>query len=249
MANADCERVLKGRLEQHGDKAVKRPLHAGARVMAQFNGNPKLAWYAAVATLQNADGSWRIEYEDGDVEDLHVVPPGRNLPCIKHCDGAYVQSTSKAMAGRRCARRTKPRAPSMTRHTGFQFMRIDPPAAAALDNRDNLADRIHFMYKEEKVCAGTVTASDVKYVTLREIVLDNTPDTARMQQQAFVDFVTHLYTTPPVSAENMKHLLGPNVMDGWTSSERKRMERNFKVFKQAQVQEEDRRAKKQKSGN
>ena len=104
------------------------------------------------------------------------------------------------------------------------------------------------MYKEEKVRAGTVTASDVKYVTLREIVLDNTPDTARMQQQAFVDFVTHLYTTPPVSAENMKHLLGPNVMDGWTSSERKRMQRNFKVFKQAQVQEEERRSKKQKSG-
>jgi hypothetical protein len=128
-------------------------------------------------------------------------------------------------------------------------MRIDPPAAAALDSRDNLADRIHFMYKHEKVRAGTVTASEVKYVTLREIVLDNNADTARMQQQAFVDFVTHLYTTPPVSAENMKHLLGPNVMDGWTSSERKRMERNFKVFKQAQVQEEDRRAKKQKSGN
>jgi hypothetical protein len=64
-----------------------------------------------------------------------------------------------------------------------------------------------------------------------------------------VDFVTHLYTTPPVSAENMKHLLWPNVMDGWTSSERKRMERNFKVFKQAQVQEEERRSKKQKSGN
>jgi pyruvate formate-lyase activating enzyme-like uncharacterized protein len=68
-------------------------------------------------------------------------------------------------------------------------------------------------------------------------VLDNTADTARMQQQAFVDFVTHLYTTPTVSAENMKHLPGSNVMDGWTSSERKRLERNFKVFKQAQVQE------------
>ncbi len=51
MSNAECERVLKGRREQHSDKAVKRPLHAGARVMAQFNGNPKLAWYAAVATF------------------------------------------------------------------------------------------------------------------------------------------------------------------------------------------------------
>lgn len=242
MANADCERVLKGRLEQHGDKAVKRPLHAGARVMAQFNSNPKLAWYAAVATLQNADGSWRIEYEDGDVEDLHVVPPCRNLPCIKHCDGAYVQSTSKAMAGRRCARRTKPRAPSMTRHTGFQFMRIDPPAEAALDERDNLAARIHFMYKEEKVRAGKVTASEVKYVTLRDIVLQNDADAARMHQQALVDFMTHLYTSPPVSVENMQHLLGTNIMAGWTSAERDRVEKNFKVFKQAQEKEEARRA-------
>jgi hypothetical protein len=108
MANAESERVLKGRLEQHGDKAVKRPLHAGARVMAQFNGNPKLGWFPGVATLQNADGSWRIEYEDGDVEDLHVVPPRSNLPCIKHCDGAYVQSTSEAMAGRRSYDETVP---------------------------------------------------------------------------------------------------------------------------------------------
>jgi len=64
MAHAESERVLKGRLEPHGDLAVKRPLHAGAQVMAQFNGNPKLAWYPGVATLQNADGSWHIEYED-----------------------------------------------------------------------------------------------------------------------------------------------------------------------------------------
>ena len=105
------------------------------------------------------------------------------------------------------------------------------------------------MYKEEKVRAGTVTASEVKYVTLRDIVLEDSADTARMQQQAFVDFLVHLYTTPPVSAENMQHLLGPNVMDGWTSSERKRVESNFKVFKNAQVQEEERRAKRQKSGN
>ncbi len=62
-------------------ETLHRLLHAGARMMAQFNGNPKLAWYAVVATLQNADGSWRIQYEDGDVEDLHVVPPGRKLPC------------------------------------------------------------------------------------------------------------------------------------------------------------------------
>jgi hypothetical protein len=55
----------------------------------------------------------------------------------------------------------------------------------------------------------------------------------------------HLYTTPPVS-ENMQHLLGPQVMEGWSSTERKRVERNFAVFKQAQEREEQRRAKKAK---
>ena len=96
--------------------------------------------------------------------------------------------------------------------------------------------------------AGTVTASEAKYVTLRDIVIEANADIARMQQQAFVDFLTHLYTTPPVSAENIKHMLGPQVMEGWTPSERKRVDRNFKVFKRAQVQEEERRAKKTKSG-
>ena len=111
MANAKTQRTLKGRLEQYGDKAAPRPLHAGARVLAQFNCNTDLAWYAGVATFQNADGSWRIEYEDGDVEDLRVVPPGRKLPCIKHFDGAYVQSPSQDGAGHRGARRTKKRKP------------------------------------------------------------------------------------------------------------------------------------------
>ena len=59
-------------------------------------------------------------------------------------------------------------------------------------------------------------------------------------------FMEHLYTTPPVSAENMQHLLGPQVMEGWSATERKRVERNFAVFKQAQEREEQRRAKKAK---
>ena len=63
------------------------------------------------------------------------------------------------------------------------------------------------------------------------------------------DFMTHLYTTPPVSAQNMQHLLDTNVMEGWTSTERDRVEKNFKVFKQAQVQEEERREKAQKIGH
>ena len=70
MADAGSERPFKGRLEQYGDKAAPRPLHPGARVMAQLNGNPNLAWYPGVATLQNAHGSWHIQYDDGDDEDL-----------------------------------------------------------------------------------------------------------------------------------------------------------------------------------
>ncbi len=95
------------------------------------------------------------------------------------------------------------------------------------------------MYKEEQVHAGTVTASEVKYVTLRDLVLENDSDAARMYRQVLVDFMTHLYTTPPVSAQNMQHLLGSNVMEEWTSTDRDRVEKNFKVFKQAQVQEEE----------
>ena len=86
MADAESERPFKGLLEQYGDKTAPRPLHPVAHVMAQFNGNPNLSWYPDVATLQNADGSCCIQYEDGDVEDLYVVPPGRKLPCFKHCN-------------------------------------------------------------------------------------------------------------------------------------------------------------------
>jgi len=245
MANAETQRTLRGCLVQYGDKGVQRPLHAGARVLAQFHGNKDLAWYAGIATSQNADGSWRIEYDDGDVDDLHVVPPGSQLPCIKHFDGAYVLPPPQDGAGHGGARRTKkrkPRNPSTVHHAGFQFMRIDPAPPAAVDAPDDLAGRIHFSYKEEKVRAGKVTASEVKYVTLRDIVLQNDADAARMHQQALVDFMTHLYTSPPVSVENMQHLLGTNIMAGWTSAERDRVEQNFKVFKQDQEKEEARRA-------
>jgi hypothetical protein len=117
MANAETQRTLRGCLVQYGDKGVHRPLHAVARVLAQFHGNTDLAWYAGIATLQNADGSWRIEYEDDDVEDLRVVPPGRRLPCIKHFDGAYVLPPPQDCAGHGGARRTKKRKPRKRRTT------------------------------------------------------------------------------------------------------------------------------------
>jgi hypothetical protein len=67
-----------------------------------------------------------------------------------------------------------------------------------------------------------------------------------MQQQALYNFLGQLYTTPPISATNMHHLLGLEVTDGWTSAELKRVERNFTVYKAAQDAEEARRDKRGK---
>jgi len=44
----------------------------------------------------------------------------------------------------------------------------------------------------------------------------------------------------------MHHLLGPEAMDGWTSAERKGVERNFTVYKAAQDTGEARRDKRGK---
>ena len=156
------DRRLKGRLEPPGDLSALRPLRPGDPVKAQYKGNPKLAWYPGRATEQNADGSWRIQYEDGEVEDLPVVSAASKLPCVKHRDGTPVQKPSKAGAVRRGVGKPKTkraRGPTTARHTGFEFMRMDAPAGAAQDERDNLADRIHFKYKVEQVRAGKVTSS------------------------------------------------------------------------------------------
>jgi hypothetical protein len=239
------DRRLKGRLEPPGDLSAPRPLRPGDPVKAQYKGNPKLAWFLGRATEQNADGSWRIQYEDGEVEDLPVVSAASKLPCVKHRDGTPVQKPSKAGAVRRGVGKPKTkraRGPTTARHTGFEFMRMDAPAGAAQDERDNLAARIHFKYKVEQVRAGKVTSSVEKYVTLREIVLQDDADAARMHQQALVDFMAHLYTSPPVSVPNMHHLLGNNITAGWSVSERARVQQNFEVFKAAQDQEEARRA-------
>jgi hypothetical protein len=102
---------------------------------------------------------------------------------------------------------------------------------------------MHFMYQEELVRNGKVTRMDVQYITLHDIVQDTNAKSARVQQRALLDFMVHLYTTPPVSTVNMQHLLGTQVMEGWSAKERQRVERNFAVVKQAQEQEEQRRAK------
>jgi hypothetical protein len=105
---------------------------------------------------------------------------------------------------------------------------------------------MHFMYQAQQMRDGKVTRTDVKYMTLRDIVQDTIAKSARVQQQALLGFLVNLYTTPPVSADNIKHLLGNQVMEGWSAKERKREERNFAMFKHAQEHEEQRRAKKAK---
>jgi len=67
-----------------------------------------------------------------------------------------------------------------------------------------------------------------------------------VQQQALYNFLRQLYTTQLISATNMQHLLGPEATDGWTSAERKQLERNFTVYKAAQDAEEERRDKRGK---
>jgi hypothetical protein len=173
-----------------------------------------------------------------------------------HLDGAYVpipmpapdgdvQSRAKGSRGARTDK-TRARDKTKVRQTGFRFMRVDPVAAGERDKRDGLATRMHFMYQEEHVRDGKVTRTDVKYITLRDIVQDTNANSARIQQRALLDSMVHLYTTPPISTENIQHLLGPQVMEGWSAKERKRVERNFAVFKQAQEHEEQRRANKAK---
>jgi hypothetical protein len=172
------KRALQGRLEVFGDKGAPRPLSAGDRVKAQYQGNPRHAWYTGTAGALNADGSWRIQYDDMEEEDLHVYRPGSCMPSIMHLDSVYVPTLMPApdgdvqsrAKGSRSARTDKKRAwgKRKVRHTGFRFMRVDPVAAGARGKRDGLATRMHFMCQEELVRDGKVTRTDAKYITLRE---------------------------------------------------------------------------------
>jgi hypothetical protein len=237
-------RALKGRLHVFGDKGVTRQLRTGDRVHARYHGNAKLAWYDATARTLNADGTWHIVYDDdGEEEDLHVWSAGRRVPAIMHLDGTYVQLQRHATAsgaGGSGIRKTRPKSKKWVHHTGIELMRVDPRAPGARDKRDGLAHRIHFMYKEKEQHKheGKVTHTEIKYVTLQDIVQDKNPKSARVQQQAFLNFLGHLFMTPPVSTNNMKHLPGTQAMEGRKAAEHKRVKRNFSVFKRSQEQEE-----------
>ena len=100
----------------------------------------------------------------------------------------------------------------------------------------------HALHVQQRVVQNwKVLRTEVKYVSLRQIVTDTNTDSARMHQQALMDFMVHLYTSPPVSADNLKYLLGPQVMDAWSTAELARVQRNFEVFGKSQEQEKARR--------
>jgi hypothetical protein len=88
MEPKESGRKLKGCLLPPGDLSAPRPLRPGDPVMAQYQGNPRHAWYAGTATVHNADGSWLIEY-DGSLKfecgsKLRALPGGLGeLPCIE----------------------------------------------------------------------------------------------------------------------------------------------------------------------
>ena len=248
------DRMGKGVREPLGDKSTPRRLQPGDKVSARYHGHQQHHFYPATALLQNPSGSWRIQYDDNkEEEDMFVLPAAGTHPLIMHLDGTYVQLTSLDRQGRGlqvpdlAAEAPAPApAPSRKRkvdHGGFEFMRLDPPAADAVDDRDDLPKRMHFMYKELQVVQGKQVATP-KYVSLDEIVRDPNPPSARLHQRALYDFLGQLYTAPPVSASNMKHLLGKEAMDGWRAQEKERVQRNFDVFKRAQDQEEAKRGRK-----
>jgi len=256
------KRSLQGRLEVFGDKDAPRPLSTGDRVKDQYQGNPRHAWYTGTACALNADGSWRIQYDDMEEEDLHVYRPGSCMPSIKHLDGAYVpipmpapdgdvQSRAKGSRGARTDK-TRTRDKTKVRHTGFRFMRVDPVSADARDKRDGLATRMHFMYQEEHVRDGKVTRTDVKYITLRDIVQDTNAKSARVQQRALLDFMVHLYTTLTNSAYlHREHSASAGALEapGDRGLECQRTQARGTQFRRVQAgeeQEEQRRAKKAK---
>jgi hypothetical protein len=74
-----------------------------------------------------------------------------------------------------------------------------------------------------------VIRTEIKYISLDEIIHNDDLCSARVQKQALYNFLGQLYTTQPISVTNMQHLLGPEATDGWTSGERKLLERNFTV--------------------
>lgn len=241
------ERVGKGSLKFHGDKGVLRPLSVGDKISAKYHGLPKAKWYPGTAASQNDDGSWLVQYDDMEAEHLHPYRAGTKEAIIMHEDGAFVRiPQGVTLEPQRKATRRKDR--TQLGHCGFQYLRVDQPAAGEKNPRaKTLAERMHFRYDEEIVKNGLTVKTDTKYISVQQIVQEPDINKARVQQQALLDFFVLLYTSPPTSAENMQHLLGPTIMDGWDAAARKKVDDNFKVFLKAQNAEETRRAKKSKN--
>lgn len=67
----------------------------------------------------DADGSWRVEYDDGDAEDLHVRPAGVQAPNIMHEDGGYVGGERSPLACKVVKKRKTARAKDQPTYVPF----------------------------------------------------------------------------------------------------------------------------------
>ena len=216
------------------DKTAQVQLRVGDQVLARWKGHNKGGYFAAKVVADNNNGTFSLKYADGDLDErVPVWYIGKSDPEIKHADGAYVDCQIKVARGVGVL--------GDEVHGGFKRMHVAPQVQG--EDEDPLGMRIFFDYDYSEVDGdGTHLCKEVRSVTLDNIVLEEDPCVAEMHYRALLDFMEVLYTTPPVSKEDMQRLLGPTAGKDWTKAETKRLEANFAVFKRARDQEEEKRS-------
>ena len=221
-----------GKRDMKSDKAALVPLRVGDSVRARWQGNRGGGYFDAKVVADNNDGTFSLKYEDGDEDaSVPVWYKGKADPEIKHADGSYVDCKVKVARGVGVAD---------SEHGGFKRMCVEQQVGG--QEELSLGARIKFDYDFRQIdCDGNYLPKEERSVTLANIVLEKDPCVAAMHYRAFIDFMELLYTTPPVSKQDMEQLLGPTAGKGWTKSEAKRLEANFAVFKRARDKEEERR--------
>ena len=226
------ERTVAGNRNMPSDKTALVPLRVGDSVRARWEGNSGSGYFDAKVVADNNDGTFSLKYADGDEDaSVPVWYKGKADPEIKHADGSYVDCKLKVARGVGVGD---------SEHGGFKRMCVEQQVGG--QEELSLGARIKFYYDLREIdCDGNDLRKEERSVTLANIVLEEDPCVAAMHYRAFIDFMELLYTTPPVSKQDMQQLLGPTAGKGWTKSEAKRLEANFAVFKRARDKEEEKR--------
>jgi len=203
------------------------------RVLARWQGNTQGGYWRARVVGDNNDGTYSIKYDDGDADTrVPVWYKGRPDPEIKHADGAYVDCPVKIA---RCAGMFPDEV-----HSGFKCVRVEAEVEGEEDVPRGM--KLVFDYDWKEVDAqGREVLKEQRSVTLDNIVLEEDPLVAGMHYRALFQFMELLYTTPPVSKEDMQRLLGQSAGEGWSQSEAQRIAANFEVFRRARDAEEEKR--------